>query len=247
MAVGIPKYRQIVDQIVAEVRSGTYAVGDMLPTEHRLMAAYGVSRHTVRQATQALRQMGIIEARQGRGSIVVAKPGLSAFVERVASIEELVNNGAKLDRRLVGKTTVEADSELSQAFGCKPGREFVEMRFVRHIVSDRAIPTVALTVWIDPMFESISTTLESENGTTRDAIVEVMRRQFAFETASIRQNVSAFALDEASAEALGRPLGECALRIERRYYRDSSSTPHLRTVSICRHDLLSIDSYFQAN
>lgn len=72
--------------------------------------------------------------------------------------------------------------------------------------------------------------LETEGGTPRDTIVEVMKRRFEFETGVIRQNVSA-----------------CALLIERRYYQNSAGTPHVRTVSICRGDLLSIESYFQAN
>ncbi len=247
MTAGGPKYRQIADQIVSEMRKGTYVVGDMLPTEHRLMTAYGVSRHTVRRATQALKQMGVIEARQGKGSIVVSRPGSTAFIERAPSIEEFVDKGASLDRRLVEKRIVLANGALAEAFGCSPGRELLETRYLRHVVRDTAVPAVFLTVWIDPMFESIANLLEIEDGTTRDAIVEVMKRQFALETGVIRQNVSACALDTVAAGMLDRPLGECALRIERRYYQKSASTPHLRTISICRSDLLSIESYFQAN
>ena len=38
-----------------------------------------------------------------------------------------------------------------------------------------------------------------------------------------------------------------ALRFERRHYRSSATNPHVRAVSICRNELLSIESYFQTN
>lgn len=247
MTAGSPKYRQIVNRIVSEMREGTYEVGDALPTERRLMDAFGVSRHTVRQATQALKQMGVIDARQGKGSVVVSKPGPTVFVERMHSVKSLVGEGASVNRLLVRKLTVRADGELAEAFGSGPDREFLELHYLRQIVKDPPLPAVFLKVWVDPMFESISNALETEDGTTRDAIVEVMKRRFEFETGAIRQNVSACTLDEATAAMLDRSAGECALLIERRYYQNSAGTPHVRTASVCRGDLLSIESYFQAN
>ena len=247
VTVHTPKYRQIVDQIVSEMARGTYNIGDLLPPEHRMMSAYGVSRHTVRQATQALKQMGVIEPRQGVGSVVVSKPGGTSFIERVPSVEAIVDMGAEIDRRLIGKKLVSAGEDLATAFGCDPDREFLEMKFLRHVVGETTVPTVFLTVWLDPLFGAISDLLESEGGTTRDAIVEIMKREFAFEVSAIRQNVSAWALDAEAAAVLKRAEGECALKIERRYYQKSSTQPHLRTMSICRGDLLTIESYFQAN
>ena len=246
MTAGSPKYRQIVNQIASEVSNGTYEVGDRLPTEHRLMSAFGVSRYTVRQATQSLKQMGVIEAHQGKGSVVISKPGALAFVERAHSVEALDDKSAYIDRRLFLRRIVLAGAELADAFGCGTDREFLELQYLRNIVQDTARPVVFLRVWIDPMFESIANLLEIEGGTTRDAIVDVMKRQFEIETAAIRQNVSACTLDAAAAEILDRPVGECALLIERRYYQSSAANPHIRTVSICRSELLSIESYFQA-
>ncbi len=247
MTAGSPKYRQIVNRIMSEMREGTYEVGDTLPTERRLMDAFGVSRHTVRQATQALKQMGVVEARQGKGSVVVSKLGPTAFVERMHSVKSLVGQGASVNRRLVRKLIVRADSELAEAFSCGPDREFLELHYLRRIAEDPPLPAVFLKVWVDPMFESISNALETEGGTTRDVIVDVMKSRFEFETGAIRQNVSACALDETASAMLNRPAGECALLIERRYYQNSAGMPHVRTVSICRGDLLSIESYFQAN
>ena len=242
-----PKYNRIVNQILSEIRRGSYGVGDMLPTEHRLMNAFGVSRHTVRQAMQSLKQMGIIQAHQGKGSIVVSESNNAAFIEKIPSLEAIVDMGAELNRRLLKKTVVVADDELAGAFGCGKGREFLEMHFVRNLIQEPEVPTVFLKVWIDPIFESISDYLETDGGTTRDAIVEVMKQHFEFDTGAIRQTVSACAIDAETEAVLKLPVGECALKIERRYYQNPVSLPHLRSISICRGDLLRIESHFQAN
>lgn len=211
------------------------------------MLAYGVSRHTVRKAMQALKQMGVIEVLQGKGSVVVSIPGKMSFVERVPSIEALIDSGGTTDRCLIDKQRICADGELAEAFACEIGREFLQMRFLRHLIKAKSTPMALLTVWIDPMFETISSLLEVEGGYTRDAIVEVMKLQYAFETTAVRQIVSACTLNAETASLLNRPESDSALKIERRYYQNSTKSPHLRSISICRSDLLSVESFFQAN
>ena len=197
MTLGSPKYRQIANRMVSEMRNGTYEVGDRLPTEHRLMAAFGVSRHTVRQATQLLKQMGVIEAHQGKGSVVVSKPSPPEFIERVHSVEAPVDKGTYVNRRLVHKRIVRADTELANAFGCGTDRDFLELQYLRNIVQKIELPAVFLKVWIDPMFGSIASLLETEGGTTRDAIVNVMNGRY--EVPNRRH----------TAERFGLRLGRC--------------------------------------
>lgn len=247
MTPGSPKYHQIVNRILTGIRRGQYGVGELLPTEHRLMTAYGVSRHTVRQAMQSLKQMGVIQVHQGKGSVVVSKPDATAFIEKIPSLEAIVDMGADLNRRLLKKLVVIADGELAGAFGCETGREFLEMHFVRNLIREPEVPTVFLKVWVDPVFGSISDFLEFEGGTTRDAMVDVLKRHFEFETGAIRQTVSACTIDDEAASVLNLPVGGCALKIERRYYQSPVLLPHLRSISVCRGDLLRIESHFQAN
>lgn len=242
-----PKYQQIVSQLLADIKCGLYAVGTTLPTENRLVTTHGVSRHTVRQAMQELKQMGMVEAQQGKGTIVIAKAHTAAFVEKIPSLEAIVDMGAHLNRQLLQTKVVRASSELAEAFGCETGREFLELHFVRSLQQTPVLPTVFLKVWIDPLFKEISDHLQVDNGTTRDAIVEVMKQQFQIETKSIRQTVSACSMNEQSAAVLDLPVGTSGLKIERKYYRSSISSPHLRSISICRGDLLKIESHFQAS
>lgn len=52
------------------IHSGRYALGTKLPTEHELIAAFGVSRTVVREAIAALRARGLLTTRQGSGVFV---------------------------------------------------------------------------------------------------------------------------------------------------------------------------------
>jgi Bacterial regulatory proteins, gntR family len=74
-----PLYQQIKDLVVSRIRRGEFSVGDVLPSEVKLAAAFRVSRLTVRQALYELRVEGYIIREKGRGTFV------SSFAARVRS------------------------------------------------------------------------------------------------------------------------------------------------------------------
>jgi DNA-binding FadR family transcriptional regulator len=63
---------QVSDQLLAEIRSGRWTLGARIPTEPALCEMTGASRHTVREAVQALVHAGLLERRQGSGTYVTA-------------------------------------------------------------------------------------------------------------------------------------------------------------------------------
>ena len=68
--------RSLVDQALEQLRlrinTGTWTVGQRLPTEPELAAELGISRNTVREAMRVLAFSGLIEIRQGDGSYLRA-------------------------------------------------------------------------------------------------------------------------------------------------------------------------------
>ena len=63
-------YMQIYNQILSEIESGSFKIGDKLPAERELCEQFGVSRVPIRQALSALELNGIIYSRQGEGIFV---------------------------------------------------------------------------------------------------------------------------------------------------------------------------------
>jgi GntR family transcriptional regulator len=70
----IPLYHQLAELIAADIRSGVYAAGDRIPSEHQLVAAHGIGRPTVRQALDSLVRRGVLSRRRGSGTFVAPQP-----------------------------------------------------------------------------------------------------------------------------------------------------------------------------
>ena len=64
------RYGQIQEDLKKKIQQGSYEVGDLLPSENELCAAYHVTRTTARKALQELQNEGYITRQHGKGSIV---------------------------------------------------------------------------------------------------------------------------------------------------------------------------------
>lgn len=69
-----PKWEQIADILRDRIQSGEYEP-QQLVSEVQLEAEFGVARGTVRKATAALREEGLLVTRQGMGSFVAEREG----------------------------------------------------------------------------------------------------------------------------------------------------------------------------
>lgn len=67
---GVAVWRQLADTLAAEIRNRRYADTGKLPSETDLAARFGVNRHTLRQAVNALQIEGLLRVEQGRGMFV---------------------------------------------------------------------------------------------------------------------------------------------------------------------------------
>lgn len=64
-------FQEVLDRLMARIRSGDIPPGAQLPSERELMEAYGVGRPAVREALQALERSGIVEIAHGERARVV--------------------------------------------------------------------------------------------------------------------------------------------------------------------------------
>jgi GntR family transcriptional repressor for pyruvate dehydrogenase complex len=66
----VRRYEQVAEQIRKLIASGAFKPGDKLPSERELVARLGVGRSSIRDAVRTLEVMGILEPRQGHGTVV---------------------------------------------------------------------------------------------------------------------------------------------------------------------------------
>lgn len=68
-----PMYRQIAEDLRAQIESGGLKPGQRMRTEIELRDHYGASRNTVRDAIKLLTTLGLVETKPGQGTFVVQK------------------------------------------------------------------------------------------------------------------------------------------------------------------------------
>ena len=66
----VRRYEQVAEQIRRLISDGALKAGDLLPPERELVAKLGVGRSSIRDAVRTLEVMGILEPRQGHGTVV---------------------------------------------------------------------------------------------------------------------------------------------------------------------------------
>jgi len=71
---GLPIYTQIVNQVQAQVASGSLQPGDQLPTVRALAEELRVNFNTVARAYRILDEERIISTQQGRGTYITEIP-----------------------------------------------------------------------------------------------------------------------------------------------------------------------------
>ena len=99
---------QIADKLREMIIQEEMTTGSKLPAEAELMARFGVSRSTVREAVKILKTENIVDIRQGQGTFLCAMPGLGddPLGLRFTDQDELI--GKLLETRLLIEPSVAA-------------------------------------------------------------------------------------------------------------------------------------------
>ena len=99
---------QIADKLREMIIQEEMKTGSKLPAEAELMARFGVSRSTVREAVKILQTEHIVDIRQGQGTFLCAMPGLAddPLGLRFADQEDLI--AQLLETRLLIEPSVAA-------------------------------------------------------------------------------------------------------------------------------------------
>jgi len=204
-----PLYQVIAEALAAEIESGRIRAGELLPSEARLCAAHGVSRHTVREAIRALAGLGLVDARPGIGTRVLrARPG--AYMQTLKEISDLDDYVAETSRRVVSRATIHAaDAKVNLPGG--PGKAWRMVEAVRHVAGTGTV--VAWTqIFVLPRYGAVFDRL-----TGNDLVYRLIETGFGIRTAKVRQSLSALAAPDFAARHLGLPPGAPALAVLREY------------------------------
>jgi len=105
--------RQLQDRIVNKLKPG-----DMLPPERELIKTFGVSRGSIRDAIRSLEALGLLEPRQGVGTVVrdlssdsVVTPVANVLLQKRKLISELLDVRMIIEPPLARRAALHATAE----------------------------------------------------------------------------------------------------------------------------------------
>ncbi|MEA3195759.1 MAG: GntR family transcriptional regulator [Betaproteobacteria bacterium] len=206
------RYARVAQALIADIAGGRYRVGARMPTEAELEARFGVSRHTVRAAIRYLRDRGLVTARAGIGTTVLAKSVPDKAVLSMNSVAELLRFTRDTRLQLVGEDTVPADAALAAMLGCKPGEAWPRFEFVR-IVPRMREGIGAISTWVRPEFAAIADEVRDSPHT----VISLLERRFGVEFGELQQDISPALMPADLARRLKVRPRTPALRILRHY------------------------------
>jgi GntR family transcriptional regulator len=89
---GVPVYRQIMDQVMGGIASGSLKPGDQLPTVRQLAVDLAINPNTVVRAYRELEIREVLATQQGTGTFITDKKPKANEVERRRRVSQLVGD-----------------------------------------------------------------------------------------------------------------------------------------------------------
>lgn len=131
MSTETPRYVQILNALARRLEMGKYPVDMRLPTESELCDEFGASRFTVREALRRLVEQGMVQRRQGAGSIVVSTTPQARYVQSLSSLNDLFQFALDTRFELLSSEQVRLDEKTAAGIGAARGERWRLLNGVR--------------------------------------------------------------------------------------------------------------------
>ena len=208
---GLPLYRRIAQDLRDRIARGELSPGSQVETELELMARYGVSRATVRQALGSLISVGLLEVRRGLGTFVRPRALEHALGGFYTFSREIERHGMVPGTRVLDIRVEPADEHVAGELGLAVGEPVVALSRIRLADDD---PLVSETSYLPsgrfPGLEHIDF--------GRLKLYETLTARYGVRPVRAREVFEPVLLSKAAAALLDREPGDPALRVDRTAY-----------------------------
>jgi GntR family transcriptional regulator len=206
------KHALIAEALSGDIQGGKYKVGDLLPSEAELGAAFGVSRHTVRIALRTLHSLGLVTSQQGVGTQVHKDQLAARYSHAFNSASDLLQYATSTRPRLIDIVQIVVDSGQSEYLGCKTGEHWWRVRTLRFAASGDA-PVAYSEIHIPLAFGAVLADIAKST----QPIFALIEERFHESMVEIRQDICAVTMSNEEARHLNMPRKAPGLEITRRY------------------------------
>ena len=158
----VPRHLQIQRVLRGRIESGEWEGGRPIPTEMELLAEFGVSRTTIREALGVLTRDGLIARHRGRGSFVQPRDNGPAAVTNLIL-------GYQAQIKVITAETIPAPAHIVGPLRVERGTPV--MRLVRLEIVDGA-PLAVVVNYIGPSLGQRIRALRKKKGYTLRMLIE---------------------------------------------------------------------------
>ena len=138
----LPLWAQVLGDLRRRIAAGEFR--SRFPGDEELRAAYGVSRHTVREAVRRLQAEGVVERGRGRGTYM-REPVIEQPLGTLYSLFRSVEEQGYVQRSVVLSLEERRDDEAARVLGCGPGEPLIYLERLR-LADD--LPVVLDSSWL---------------------------------------------------------------------------------------------------
>jgi GntR family transcriptional regulator len=209
----LPLYHQLYVILRDSITHGEWKPGDMIPPESDLIAAYGVSRTTVRQVLDRLVADGLIYRQQGRGSFV-AHPTLEHVLTHIISFtEEMRQRGFDPGTQVVAARLIPAPPDVARHLSVPPGEEMAYLQRLR--LADGEPMSIEYSHLVHRYCPGVL-----RHDFAVNPLRETLERLYGLRIRRARQTIRAIKASSECARLLSTRIGAAMLFIERVSFSD---------------------------
>lgn len=203
-----PLYHQLQCVLKVEIESGRWKPDEQLPTETKIAERFGVSKITVRQALQALSDLGYIRREQGRGTFVARRKFDEGPRELTSFTEEMKRHDLVATSHVLAQTVVEAEARVADALRlAAPEPVFVLKRLRMADGEPMGIQTAHIPASLVPGLEKED--LENVS------LYETLQGRYGLYPERARETYFAALADQEASDLLGIAAGAPVFAVER--------------------------------
>lgn len=114
-------YQQVKDFVARKIADGSWKPGDRVPSEHELVAEFGMARMTVNRALRELAEQGKIVRVAGVGSFVAEEKPQSTLLQIANIADEIRQRGHDHRCKLISLARVAAPLDIASALDLRTG------------------------------------------------------------------------------------------------------------------------------
>ena len=195
------RYQEIAADLRRRVERGEFAANKLLPSESVLSSEYAASRVTIRRALEELREVGLVDAKQGFGWFVAGDPLVQSLGQLRTIEAQLADAGITSERHILDFAFVTAPPGARAALNTRRVLE------VRRLNMADGEPFARVTVWCPERLAKHLSLADVERAPFYELLTVPL--------GSATQTIAASLASDDDAELLGLPAGAPVLLCRR--------------------------------